>query len=365
MACKQSYEPPAIKAPNRFLVVEGVINATPGASTVILLSRTRNLQDTVVSDPERAALVQIESSGGTQYTLTESANGRYVSAPLSLNASQNYRLKIRTSNGSEYLSDFVPVKISPPIDSLSWKQADAPAKDVTVYVSTHDAGNNSRYYRWDFTETWQYRSVYETDMYLIGNYIHFTDSTNQIYNCWSTTPSTLIALGSSVKLSQDVIDKAPVAVIPQNSPKIGVRYSILVRQYVLTPEAHKFFEILQKNTEQLGTLFDPQPSQLAGNIRNINNTGEPVIGFVTASTVTEKRLFINKAEVVDWTGGLPSIDCTIAFTPQDPVDFRVWHYSDTAYSPYYFVTGGGIAIARKTCLDCRRKGGTNQKPSFW
>ena len=365
-ACKQVYEPPAIKAPNRYLVVEGVINATPGARTTILLSRTRNLQDTFITDPEIGALVQIESSAGNLITLSEQAAGSYVSPPLNLNVGLNYRLKIRASTG-EYVSEFVPVKVSPPIDSLSWKQATASPQDVTVYVSTHDPTNNSRYYRWDFVETWQYRSVYETDVLVdyAAGLMYYTDSNTQVYNCWNTNPSTDIAVGSSVRLSQDVIDRAPVTVIPQNSAKIGVRYSILVRQYVLSPEAHKFYEILQKNTEQMGTLFDPQPSQLKGNVAKVGDVTEPVIGFVTASTVQEKRLFIDHREVVNWTGGLPSNDCATRTWLQDPVNYLKWTYSDTAWGLYYFTTGGGMVIARNTCLDCRRKGGSNQKPSFW
>src|SRR5687767_675072 len=135
-ACKQVYEPPAIKAPNRYLVLEGVINATPGARTKILLSRTRNLQDTLITDPEIGATVQIESSGGSLINLSETAAGIYESQPLTLNVSLNYRLKIRSSTG-EYLSEFVPVKVSPPIDSLSWKQSTIAPLDVTVYASTH------------------------------------------------------------------------------------------------------------------------------------------------------------------------------------------------------------------------------------
>ena len=365
-ACKQVYEPPAITAPNRYLVVEGVINATAGARTTILLSWTRNLQDSIVYDPAIGASIQIESSGGNIITLSEQAAGRYVSQPLTLNVGLNYRLKIRI-NASEYLSEFVPVKVSPAIDSLSWKQAAANPRDVTLYVSTHDPSNNSKYYRWDFVETWQYRSVYETDV--LVNYatglMYYTDSNTQVYNCWNTDPSTDIVIGSSVRLAQDVIDRAPVTVIPQNSPKLDVRYSILVKQYVLTPEAHKFYEILQKNTEQMGTLFDPQPSQLKGNITRVGNPNEPVIGFVTASTVTEKRMFIDHREVEDFTGGLPSGDCTVRTWAQDPSNFLRWTYPDTAWGLYYFTSPLGMVIARNTCLDCRRKGGSNQKPSFW
>ncbi|HEY0680600.1 MAG TPA: DUF4249 domain-containing protein [Chitinophagaceae bacterium] len=361
VACRQAYEPPVIKAPNRYLVVEGVINATPGSITTINLSRTRNLLDTFLTDPVSAAQIQIESGSGGLFFLHETAAGRYISDPLTLNPSHTYRLKIQTVDGKSYLSDFVPLKISPAIDSITWRQD----KDVTIYANTHDPLNNTRYYRWDFTETWQYRSVHETDLGWSNGLIFFIDPANQIYNCWNQAESKKIALGSSLRLSEDVIDHAPVTVIPQHSDKIGIRYSILVRQYAMTEEAYRYWEILQKNTQQLGTLFDAQPSQLKGNIRNANDAEEPVIGFVSVSTVQQQRIFIAKSQLTDWTGGFSSIDCALIFTPQNPTNYLILNYPDTSYGPYYFTSSGSIALAKKICLDCRRLGGTNQKPSFW
>lgn len=358
-ACRQSYEPPVITAPNRFLVVEGVINTTPASRTTITLSRTRNLVDTVVTDPVRGAIVRIESKAGNTYLLAEQANGQYVSAQLSLNANDSYRLRI-SANGNEYNSEFVQAKVTPPIDSITWTQN----KDVTIFANTHDPSNNARYYRWDFTETWQYRSVYETMWGVSGNLIFLRDATNQVYNCWSTAEANQIALGTSVKLAQDVIDHAPVATIPQHSEKIGIRYSIMVRQYALTEDAYKYWEILQKNTQQLGTLFDAQPSQLKGNIRNVANNAEPVIGFVSASSVTEKRIFIDHSQLVDWVPLSTGTGCDLKDTPQNPSNYLIYTYPDPNYAPYYFVTGA-IILAPKTCLDCTLRGGTNQKPSFW
>lgn len=358
-ACRQAYEPPVITAPNRFLVVEGVINTTPASRTTITLSRTRNLVDTIVTDPVQGALVRIESGAGIAYTLTEQTNGQYVSAQLSLNPNESYRLRI-SAGGSEYNSEYVQAKATPAIDSITWKQD----KDVIIYANTHDPSNNARYYRWDFTETWQYRAFYETMLGVSNGLIFYRDATNQVYNCWSTADATQIALGTSIRLAQDVIDHAQVTKIPQHSQKIGIRYSILVRQYALTEDAYKYWEILQKNTQQLGTLFDAQPSQLKGNIRNAANASEPVIGFVSASSVQEKRLFIDNSSLVDWTSTVDGPDCQLKDTPQNPVNYLIYNYPDTAYAPYYFVTGA-IMLAQKICLDCTRRGGTNQRPSFW
>ena len=221
-SCKQAYEPPAIIAPNRYLVVEGVINTLPDSKTTIQLSKTKNLADTTKNSPEVAAHLQIEAKSGAVYGLQEVSSGVYSIDHLTLNVAETYRLNIRTSDGAQYLSDFVAVKQTPPIDSITWKQDG----DVTFYANTHDPLNAARYYRWDFTETWQYRST------LMGNYglgvangmIFIKDATTQTNDCWSTRASTEVILGSSNRLSNDVIDHYPINVIQKDVEK--VRYPL-------------------------------------------------------------------------------------------------------------------------------------------
>ena len=84
-------------------------------------------------------------------------DGIYTSPNLNLVLNQEYRLRITTSNGKEYLSDYVIAKKTPLIDSLGFRQED---KGVQVYVNAHDDSNNTRYYRWDFDETWEIKSYY-------------------------------------------------------------------------------------------------------------------------------------------------------------------------------------------------------------
>src|SRR4051812_35741443 len=114
--CRRPYEPPAIKAANHFLVVDGVINATPDGTTTITLTRTRSLSDTVRSIPEGGAKVFIESNSGTGYLLFERGKGVYTLDHMNLDLSGEYRLKIITVSQATYVSDFVPVKKSPQID---------------------------------------------------------------------------------------------------------------------------------------------------------------------------------------------------------------------------------------------------------
>ena len=360
--CKKPYNPPEIKTETNFLVVDGSITCGNNAVTSITLSRTTNLGDSILFNPELNAVLSIEQEQGTIFPVTEQGNGVYISQPLNLDPAKKYRLQIRTAGNKNYVSDYVTAKTSPAIDSLTWKQDG----DVTISVHTHDPLNNTRYYRWEYNETWTYASLFHAEWIVKDGWIYVHDSITQIDSCWRSANSNNIVVGSSVALSEDVISDFPVAVVPQHHEKIGKRYSILVKQSALTEEAFRYLQLIQKNTEQLGTLFDAQPSQLKGNIHPADNPNEPVIGFISASTVTEKRIFIQHDQLTDW---VPTYSIETCGNPliinQNMTDYRIWDYPDPAYTILYYIMGGTMAIIKKPCIDCRERGGVNVKPSFW
>jgi hypothetical protein len=360
-ACKKPYEPPEIKVITNFLVVDGTISCGTNAITTITLSRTKRLNDSILFNPELDAAVYIDGEAGGSYVLDKKGDGVYQSQPLNLPPGQNYRLRIDV-NGKEYLSSYSLAKTSPAIDSVTWRQEE----DAVIYVHTHDPANSTRYYRWDYTETWNYESIYSTAWGVKDGMIFPKDATTQTDSCWRTANSTNLLVGSSVALTDDMISYFPVATIPRNDEKLSKRYSILVRQYAITDEAFRYLQLIQKNTEQLGTLFDGQPSQLEGNIHATDNPNEPVIGFITASTMTEKRIFIKNTELSGWNYIPAGAACNDMFViERNPVDFRIWTYPDPAYTIYYFPMAGGIMVGRKVCLECTALGGANVKPSFW
>ena len=360
ISCRKPYEPSVIKANNKFLVFEGVINIGVNAVTSISLSRTRNLYDTLPFDPELFARATIETEGGPSYNLQEQGKGIYRSGALNLNSSARYRVKIITSDGNQYLSEFVSAKLTPAIDSITWEQD---VDGVDIFVDTHDPQNNTTYYRWEFLETWEYHAEYDTNLGFRNGQIYFRDSSELTHKCWSDSRSTEILIGTSAKLTEDVISRQHLTYIPRNTEKIVERYSILVKQFALTREAFEHWQILEKNKRQRGTIFDSQPAQLSENIHCLTNPDEPVIGWVSASSIQEKRIFIRNSEVAPWGGGASGPACDVFFiAPTDAAHVL----SNPNYAPAYFITGGGLAITRPRCVDCRLSGnGEPVKPLFW
>ncbi|GAB3491288.1 DUF4249 domain-containing protein [Spirosoma knui] len=361
-SCVDPYRPQEISAPNRYLVVDGFLNGGSGA-TVIKLSRTQNIQDFKKPAPETKALVRVEGEGSGPYALTEGPNGTYTLESPALTVGRNYRVRIKTADGQEYLSDAVTVKKTPKIDSLSWSvQNDG----LQVFVNTHDATNRTRYYRWEYEDTYEIQTPYQSPFELVDDSIVERKVTN-INRCWQTQLSTNIIIGSTARLTQDVLQRSPILFIPGSSPKLWIKYSLMVKQYAQSPEGYAYWENLQKNTEQLGSLFDPLPSQVTGNLHNVANAAEPVLGFIDGYSVEQVRVFIDRPAALPRslinTGYETCKLDTIPF-PLDPTPLKDWLGPSGGYNAVELLAPGVYLAAAVGCTDCRNRG-TTTKPSFW
>ena len=362
--CRQPYDPPAIKGTNQYLVVDGFIDIGAGTVTTFKINRTRNLGDsTATGIPELHAQVSIVGSrSGASWPLTDiTNNGTYTSTPLTLDYTDKFSIVVNTADGKKYSSDAVPCKPTPPIDSVFWRQPG----DFTVYVATHDPANATHYYRFDFSETWQHDANLTSPWTVDNGNLVASDSTNQTTHCWTTAPSTKVLIASSIALDQDVINAFPVTTVPQGDPKINIRYSILVREYALTEDAYNYWQLIQKTSQTLGTLFDLQPTQLIGNIHCVTNPSEPVIGYISASSVQQERIFVYQTWLSNWIHNTPAFGCDTIETSYNPNSFPIFNFPDTNYGPYYFNGPTLLILAPHFCLDCTRFGGTTVKPVFW
>jgi hypothetical protein len=358
VSCIKPFNPPAVTSANlNMLVVDGFI--VPGSATTIRLSRTLNITDSFQVIPERNAQMYIEGKSGASFAFQSDVDGTYTSTAAFISPDDQYRLRIILQDGKEYLSDFVEVKESPPIDSLNWEEG---RDDVSILVNTHDPAGRARYYKWEFDETVEYRAIYESLLDYVDGQIIFLDPDSLNYQCFKFYKSKDISLGNSSSLSDDIVLRGLVTKVPNDNTRILHRYSINVKQYALTPEAFKYWDILQANTEQNGNLFDPQPAQLRSNIHCTTNPDEPVIGFVSVSNVTEKRIFIRGGQLKN-RPPVPYLDfCNVTIiSPSLATDYL----SDGKLKPAYFLMNGSLAIAPAICVDCRLQGGTKQKPSYW
>ena len=365
-SCIEPFEPDLHSDTFNILVVDGFINSTNNSATV-RFSRAVSLSEEVPPSQDIVATVNIEDEAGTTFTLNNQGLGYYSLENIALDNSRKYRLHIYSQFDEEILSDFIELKDTPPIDSVVWR----PDKDgISIYVNTHDPGAKSRYYSWNYTETWEYTSTFFSTYKLIDGEAYSRTPEEYIYSCWSTERSTDILVGSTSLLSDDVVRDFPLTYIPGESSKLTLRYSIEVEQRVLTQEAYDFWIQLEKTTESLGGLFDPLPSQVLGNIRSSGTVStDPVLGYFSGGSVNKQRIFVDFA---DLPYNIISIYRPRRCVLEDVSSIAVGELPNTPNSvllidPVY-VQGVGIVAyttAANYCIDCRMAGGTNKRPEFW
>lgn len=362
-ACVQSYVSPYKSPPTGYLVVEGFISGN--TATQFSLSRSIELPGDSAIPVVSGAQVQVEGSDSSVYPLPEEPGpgGNYGGSVLALNPAVQYRLRINTADGQRYLSDFVPLKQSPPIDSVNWTYSYS--NGVDIYVNTHDPANATRYYRWTYVQTWEHDAALHS--YFVYDPTDTTVSprtaANQVFRCWTVETSTNVVITSTAKLSQDLVSALRLVHIPPKSQQLGILYSIEVTQFALTQDAYNFYGRLLVNTESLGSIFDAQPTELTGNIHCLSNAGQQVIGYVAAGITSQQRLYIYYDQLPYWEylNDCPSPTILIPDSP----DTLVYYFVENGYTPLYQTGTGAITTNFSFCADCTFAGGTNQKPPFW
>ena len=367
LSCREKFDPPEVVSPDPVLIVEGVL-VSGAEPTSIRLSRSSRLDNSTNVEAEDGATVTVEGRDNSSRLLPATGGGFYSASGLDLLVGQDYRLHIVTANGREYASEFVKVKQTPPIDSIGFRQTE---DGVRIYTNTRDLTGNTRYYKWDYDETWEIRSYnYATVAYRGGSIVTpRIMPQEEVFFCWKYGASANILVNSSEKLTSDVVFEAPIAFFANGDERLGVRYSILLRQYAIDQAGFEFYELMKKNTESLGTVFDPQPTEISGNISCLTDPSELVIGYITASTVSSKRLFISNGQLRNFRF---QEFCMTENIRNHPDSIRA-AFAGGGLMPYDALYGpAGTTVdttywlsAPPQCVDCRTRGGSLLRPSYW
>ncbi len=359
-SCKDPFVPKIEARYKNLLIAEGFIQI--GSITTIQLSRTGDLKDWQSLIPEQNAEVIIEGDKGTVLKGRSDMNGTCELPTQNLSMIEHYRLKI-ISAGKTYLTGYLENKKSPEIDNIDFRVEN---KGFQIYVSTHDITNGTRYYNWNFSETWELRSAFPSAFEYKNGQVVPRDQNINIQYCWASNNSSAILLGSSERLSEDRLTMIPVSHVLGNSVKLAYMYSILVRQYGLTRGAYQYLENIKKNTERIGTIFDALPSEISGNITCISDPKEQVLGWISAGTVSQKRIFISYKDKPKSGVGIEWMyiqRCEPFITSPD--------------SLIYYLNARNLIISEDSkegiikyilssapCIDCRLRG-ANIKPDYW
>ncbi len=362
--CVQEFNPPSQGYEN-VLVIEAFLTDGEEAFEV-KLSRSIPI-DTSGFIPERGAAVSLSDDSGEKFILVESSDpGVYFSqGKINPQIGKSYQIHVQTKNGNQYESASVRMRNTPEIDSISFKYEERPTaglKGVQIFINTHDPANETWYYRWEWDESWMFRTPY--DSYLIWEEGEIKIRDERVHTCWKFGRSTSIEIATTKNLNTDRVNEYPLNYVATNTDRLQIKYSINVKQYSLSEESYNYWLELQKATESLGSLFDPQPSIIYGNIYNINDASELVLGYFDASSVREQRIYVTGKDIPPTRFPNNYSHCIDSIVSPRMVAEMVeglwWLVEETENEAGF----PAFLMSSLPCIDCTIYG-TNIKPDYW
>jgi Domain of unknown function (DUF4249) len=277
------------------LIVDGNINTDPGPYSV-QLSYSLPYTETVVNPAIGGAQVTLTEVGGISLPMQETRQGIYKTDSTAIvgQTGKSYFITIRLSNGFTYKSKPEKIAAPVPIDTYSVKYV-RNFKNPTPFsltVRLKDPIEKDNYYRWKWTH-------YEKLVYCLVR--RSKDDLGKRYvtrslcceDCWEISKCAgCIEIASDGLTNGKYIEKT-VAQIPFESRE---PYFIILEQHSLTRENYNFWNLVSSQVNNSGGIFDKAPAQVQGNLYNVADSTEQVLGYFAAIGITQKPIYVKRNE---------------------------------------------------------------------
>ena len=295
------------------LIVESMLTDLP-ETQFVKISRSRAVYGTSATTPIGKARVEVLINETTRLPLRESKPGYYeLPEGFRGRVGERYQLQFQTAEGVRYQSTVETMPAVPPIEKLYDTFDDqgivnpertkiTPAN--LIYLDTQDPDDVRNFYSWTWT-LWERQAwcasctqgLYYLNSDARSGICVFTRSlpTNNVYDygcfgaCWEILRSSETNLFADIYTNGRPLTGRVVARIPfyQAVPAL-----VEIRQSSLTPDAYRYFKLLENQTQNTGSLADTPPSPLVGNVRNLGDEHENVVGYFTASATASVRYWL-------------------------------------------------------------------------
>ena len=291
------------------VTVEGFITDQTEATVIIKRSISQNRSSYAV--PIKGCVVEIRAGSGTSVALKETSEGVYETpADFKGQAGQTYQLRFKTPEGQSYESSVEKMIAVPDIKKI-YQQYDEKGplnnegtrslgSTLNIFLDLEDPAADRNFYLWRWT-LWERQPICitcEQGIYtgkecikVFSNPVSPTYDYNCKTACWELFRSTDINIFSDVYSNGRSVIGRPIAKIPFYSRQGAL---IEVEQLGLGIAAYDYYQLLRSQNQTTGTLADTPPAPIIGNIRNINNSDEKIVGYFGAATVKKLRYWIDR-----------------------------------------------------------------------
>jgi len=317
------------------IVIEGAI--TTKAPPYIVNVRQSGQFDrgpAAVQLPISGAEVRLfDNAGNSELLLEGDKQGEYRSPASGMQGEvgKSYYVEVTLSDGTVYASQPERINPVPEIDSLSYNETfqetltgngnvlEIPV--VQLFTHTTLSSEELTFLRW--------RAFGEYEFSESSRFVPFPPGPKSCYVKENIDFDQVFIFSNEdadgkFSLRQQLVEE-------RIDDRFGFKYSFYVEQYAITENAYRFWQAVQREFQRSGDLFEPPPALIQGNFFNKNDPTEIVLGYFSASSVSNNRIFISSGELRE-----DSPPCSRRFgAPQACTNCLVLSNSTTERPPYW------------------------------
>ncbi|TAH21175.1 MAG: DUF4249 domain-containing protein [Cytophagales bacterium] len=272
------------------LVVEGLISNAPPPYTIILSTSVTYESGSVVArlpNPLSGVSVAVLDDMGNREVFKETINGQYKNTANGMRGQvgRSYQLEVIMPDGRKFVSIAEKLMAVSPIDSVTSEYSKV-LKGHSFYVNTHDPRGERNYYRW---------TTYGIGSLQVSPVSNPSPASCSPF-CWQYIENKTLNLLSDEFIDGNQIQKQKVFFAPYVSQS---DFYLEVNQSSISKDAFRYLQLLEDQRNRTGSIFDPPPASILGNIYNANDSKEIALGYFIVSGVSRKRIIIKRTGLSD------------------------------------------------------------------
>lgn len=299
---------------NKILVVEGLLTDDIQNPDTISIQYSTSIEGNIkmVAIPSLQPLIKIIDSG-KEIKLVEYEKGKYL-PPKDFQIKQNERYVLKfTIDGQFYESTPESLTTTPTITNIYEKfnpisrLSEDGKKQLSaneVFIDFKDTPNQDNYYLWRYTlyerlshcftcsysmYDFKKESCIPAAPYLREPYYDY----GCLNECYAIIKSTQVNILSDALSDGNLVTGRLIAKIPYYYTNGCL---LEVTQICVSPEAFAFYKVLESQSQSTGGLADSPPAAIVGNIQNLTNSTEKVVGYFGVVNIQRKKIWIDRSQ---------------------------------------------------------------------
>ncbi|WP_425391474.1 DUF4249 domain-containing protein [Ekhidna sp.] len=366
----------------KVLVIDAIVTNLSGENRV-RLEYSYSLDNSEPEQVSGAVVTVTDDLGNTQEFLQVSPGLYKPDDSFAGVVGRKYQLRVETPDGDIYESHQEELLEPGTVNDLYGKYLSLRSetgngfeRGIQFLVDIEGVGSDNYNYRFQYEENYSIEVPYESLYEFNPNTLTIEPRAQSIKVCYINEQSNDLLIATTNGQVDNELREFPIVFVDENDPELIGRYSITLKHYRITPAAYQFYKDLKENNESAGSFFDRQKGSFNGNIKNIADLKEPVLGYFEVAGVSKvfqifdggtwKEDGFNAQGILEFCNNqVESIRTADIISGSFDFGNRlIYKFADTEeLLPGTFYNVETLLLPER-CIDCRYYG-TLEKPEFW